>query len=414
MSGNRRSPASPGSVKKGMAVLFTVLLLSVTLMVRSQGNTGQPGGAPESYPAGSGSLDRARSLVLAEEFNKAIMLYAELVAEDTLNSSLSAEFAYALALEGVYDGALARLDRVWSMSDTPADAGYFASQVFSLMGYDDLAGEFIKKYGNSAPAWVAASAAGLLEAHRNVAQGTPLSGESDVVLKFKNANRLAARNSNMQSLALFEEIIREYPEEYLPYVGYSIALENAGLTAKAAQAVEKALDLAVEKEKGDEVINMLNQRLARISSLQETSAGVGETKAVSATGDTKRYMAYAGGMISQSYINLNARLGIYKKGVGSTSLDLGFGGASGAGALTIGMTTYVRQKVLVGGTGVEVGFGGGTTALNLHFSAGLSFMNREKSASWDIFLDGRQTVVPKGSPTTVGFSFGRSIYFGKR
>jgi hypothetical protein len=41
-------------------------------------------------------------------------------------------------------------------------------------------------------------------------------------------------------------------------------------------------------------------------------------------------------------------------------------------------------------------------------------MNRKRSASFDVFLDGQQPLAPKGAATVLGMSVGRSVYFGKR
>ena len=69
------------------------------------------------------SLNQMRQLVLAEKFSEAIPEYAKMI-EDQANAKgyhkgvdgdLLAEYAYVLALCGMYDGALLNLDRALSI-----------------------------------------------------------------------------------------------------------------------------------------------------------------------------------------------------------------------------------------------------------------------------------------------------------
>ncbi len=69
-----------------------------------------PGSPEKTGP----SLDAARAYIISEDFGKAVSAYAVLLQKDSASISLNAEYAYALALNGIYDAALARLDRVWT------------------------------------------------------------------------------------------------------------------------------------------------------------------------------------------------------------------------------------------------------------------------------------------------------------
>ena len=104
------------------------------------------------------------------------------------------------------------------------------------MGYDDIATEFWKPSDNSKiPAWIALNSNTLLEKYKSkLTWHTKKQVVMELVAKFKLANELIAKHSYFQSLAYFHEIIDVLPNEYLPYAGYSIALEKAGAIEKSA------------------------------------------------------------------------------------------------------------------------------------------------------------------------------------
>lgn len=364
------------------------------------------------------SLDAARAYIISEDFNKAVSAYAVLLQKDSASISLNAEYAYALALNGIYDAALARLDRVWTSNSRSMDVNFFTSQVFALMGYDMLAIEFGKMIGaGSTPVWISSAAPGFLQNYSDRMPGDNMSEDGDVVADFKRANRLTAQNYNLMSIAMFEGIITGYPGEYLPYVGSSIALEKAGLYEKSAQALEQALAIIGDKPEHQEARQMLETRLTDIRG-KSSIAGKTSTTILPSTAKPdatgRRMLAYAGGMFSPSYLSLTGRIGTFISGAGSLSADLGVTSSGGGASLNLGVMNFFRQKIFAGGYGVGVGFGGGSTTFNVKMSVGFSIMNKEKSSSWDIFFDGQQPIAPKGSATIVGMSIGRSVYFGSR
>ncbi len=94
-----------------MSILVAIFLLpAVTIYCRVSGSVNM--GSVEAEDRSGPALDAARAFVIAEDFGHAVSAYASLVKKDTANVSLNAEYAYALALNGIYDGALARLDPV--------------------------------------------------------------------------------------------------------------------------------------------------------------------------------------------------------------------------------------------------------------------------------------------------------------
>lgn len=372
-------------------------------------------GAP-GLPAPA-SLENARMLLLTENISNAVVEYARLIASDSGSVSLNSEYAYALALCGVYDAALIRLDRIWSRKYSNPDAGYLASQVFQLMGHKQLSGEFWKETDNmKAPVWISAKAPSLLQKYGKKSPASGFANHDDLVAGFKRANRLAAQNALLRSIALFEEITTRYPQEYLPLVGYSIALERAGLLLKSAQVLETALSLTGNSAEEAETKQFLSQRLtavrAKINTIKPQPA-MAAAPAKSLEKKVKPMMAYAGGMIHPDYLNFNLRYGYFISAKGNLSMNLGWTGNSGGLYSNVGLLYYQRQKVFVAGLGLSGSFGNGTSVFYLKMSPGLSFMNKKKSASWDIFWD-VQVPFSKKYATTAGFSIGRSFYFGNR
>lgn len=408
----------PGKQKVRCAFLFMTALFLSTVTLHARGyDIDEPAVVNITDKAGP-SLGAARESIISEDFSKAVSEYASLVQKDPENVSLNAEYAYALALSGIYDAALARLDRIWLANSGSGDVNFFASQVFALMGYEMLAVEFGKKIeAGSVPAWIASAAFELLDKYSDKIPGNSMSEAGDVVTDFQRANRLTAQNYNLMSVAMFEGIITGYPDEYLPYVGSSIALEKAGMYEKSIEAMEQALARIGDKPEVQEARQALETRLADmkgkyIAGAKNSSTSLAASNSQDARG--RRMLAYGGGMFSTSYLSLTGRFGTFISGASSISADLGVTSSGGATSLSIGAMNFFRSKIFAGGFGAGFGFGGGSTTFSIKVSVGLSIMNKENNASWDIFLDGQQPVSPKGSATRVGFSIGRSVYFGSR
>jgi tetratricopeptide (TPR) repeat protein len=397
--------------------IFLIMLAMLLPAVKVYGRVDDDKSSGKPDKAGP-SLNAARAFIISEDFSKAVSTYAVLLQKDSASASLNAEYAYALALNGIYDAALARLDRVWTPNSGSTDVNFFTSQVFALMGYDLLAVEFGNKIAaGSTPAWISSAAPGFLQSYADRMPGDNMSENGDVVADFKRANRLTAQNYNLMSIAMFEGIITGYPGEYLPYVGSSIALEKAGMYEKSAQAMEQALAVIGDNPDQQETRQMLEARLTDIrgkSSTEGKNSSTNLTATAKPDAKGRRMLAYAGGMISPSYLSLTGRFGTFISKAGSLSADIGVSSSGGGASLNLGVMNFFRQKIFAGGYGLGVGFGGGSTTFNIKISVGFSIMNKDKSSSWDIFFDGQQPLAPEGSATVVGMSIGRSMYFGSR
>jgi len=365
----------------------------------------------------SSSNEKARNLILAENINEAIASYAQLISKDSTNATLLAEDAYALALGGIYEAALMRLDRCWSLGANSPDVNYFTGQVFALMGYNDITNEIWKsseKY--KTPEWIAPKAPKLLEKYKTKTPNLSIKSREELIAKFKLANELASKNSYFQSIALFHEIINLYPNEYLPYVGYSITMEKTGALEKSAQTIEKAISLIENNPENKEKKQFLEQRLVSVKQKMTllpagSLPGLYQMKVLETA--RPQMMAYVGGTASPSLTSLNCRIGYYISGSTNGSLDFGITNTAGASSTNLGLSVYDRKNSYVYGTGFMMTSGNGSTAYYLKISMGFSKMNKNRTSSLDIFLDVNYGL-GKGALTTFGLSVGESIYFGKR
>jgi tetratricopeptide (TPR) repeat protein len=368
-------------------------------------------------PIENNAKEKARNFILSENINDAIATYAQLLAKDSVNSALLAEDAYALALGGVYDAALMRLDRIWFIGADSPDENFYTAQVFALMGYDDLAGEFWKTSDkNKTPAWISSKSAILLQKFKRKFQSSDEVTSEKLKANFKHANELADKKSYFQSIAAFRKIITVCPNEYLPYVGYSISLEQTGALEKSAQNLKTALSLIGDKAEDKEMKQLIEQQLVSVvgkMSLLPIGTMPGFPPSSSLDIKQPQMMAYAGGMMGSSTKSLNGRIGYYISQSSNASLDFGSSNSSGNSYTNLGLSVYNRKNSFVSGGGLLLSKGAESTTLYLKLSVGFSKMNQNRTSSLDIFLDVNKGL-GEGAYSTWGLSLGKSIYFGKR
>lgn len=387
------------NIKVGVILLFSFLFAFT-------GNV-----LPSPLPSGtkSGAIEDARSLLLNEDFNAAIVEYGRLVSEDTANSALNSEFAYALALGGIYDAALSQLDRTRAFVAVTAETEFFSAEVLGLMGFEGLASEFRAYFvkGNT-PAWISSKAPEFHDRYRRTTIIAP-SG-TEIADMFKQANIFAARNSVLQSIAMFEEITTLYPAEYLPYLGYSIALEKAGLLNSSEEALRNAIEIIGQDAEQQDAREVFERRLSALEGKAEAVPQVISTTANETF--SPRMMAYGGGYVASSFISLNAKAGVFFTEENYATIEGGMTNSGNNMYASLGMSFYDRKGIYVMGAGITTNIG--TTAMfYAKISVGLSFMNKSRTSSFDIFLDGKAPL-KKGYPTMMGLSIGQSFYFGNR
>ncbi len=363
----------------------------------------------------SSPREKARNLIINDNINKSIVAYANLVALDSLNSLLLAEDAYVLALGGIYDAALYRLDRSWSLGVKSSEVNFFTSQVFALMGYQDLAEEFWKESAkNKTPKWISSNHNQLLFKYKRKFSNRIVLSREELISKFKIANALASQNLYFQSIALFQELTYYYPDEYLPFVGYSITLEKAGALFQSAKKIEKAISLIGNNQEEQAKKQVLIQRLNTINNItNKLPENFLPGFNLPQNDNRAQTMIYAGGMVAPSFANLNLRMGYFISGSSNASVNFGYTNRNDVSYTDFGLSIYTRNKSFVTGAGLLVNSGGGTTVSYLKLSVGISLMNKNRTSSFDSFLDVNQGL-KKGSINTWGLSVGTTLYFGKR
>lgn len=391
---------------------------------------------PKVY--GAVSIDNARALILDEMINEGIATYAQLYERDTTNVALIAEYAYALALGGLYDASSIYLDRIRSIGFTapPAttsvyqkqknkikgpevtsmDAFFYASQIFALMEYYDLSEELWKQTDdNNAPEWIASAASYFLQKYKGKSDKNIQRSRQNLVDDFKRANLLASQYAYFQSIALFQKITDQYPDEYLPYVGYSIVLSRIGFLNKSVEELKKAISLVKDKPNQDETLKQLGNQLSSISqklALQNKNRVSSNEFSDQNNIYKPQMMAYVGGSIGSSYTSLNGRVGFFMTNSINAAFDAGVSSTSGVASTNLGVSCYMRDKRYVYGGGLVANLGNGSSVFYYKVSLGLSFMR--KKSSLDIFLDCKAPLKKDASSTIVSLSLGQSVYFGNR
>jgi tetratricopeptide (TPR) repeat protein len=365
----------------------------------------------EDLTPNNSSNEKGKNLLLGGNINEAIAVYA-LLAQNSTNATLIAEYAYALALGGIYDAALINLDRIGNQTDA-SEVSYFTAQVFALMGYDDIAAEFWKPSASSKiPAWIALNSDALSAKYKCSLPRNRKTSREELIAKFKLANELVTNHSYLQSIALFHEIIDLLPNEYLPYAGYSVSLEKVGALEKSAQMVEKALTLVGDHPEDFEKKQFLENRLAAIKG-KTVPLPTDNFKFQKNVLDAKhpQMMAYGGGMIAPSSFSLIVRIGRFVTDKSNVSCNLGITNSSDGGTLgNLGLSYYDRYHAFIYGVGL-------TTSGNnwsIVYSGGVSLkLKKLKDRTIDIFLDFNQGL-SSGSPFSTNISFGVPFYFGTR
>jgi len=351
-------------------------------------------------------LNKPRDFILKDQIPQAIQAYAQLANKNDVEPVVLLEYAYALALGGIYDGALMNLDRAKLSGASLGKNYFFAGQIFALMGFNRPAIDLLMQ--SSVPRWIYSKYDELYKEHQS---STFISREKDMETAFRRANYLVANGMNFQAIALFEQIIEKSPDEYLFHVGYSIPLEKVGLRKLAADEMKSGISLLPAQKQNNNVKSAFNERLTQLNQKSDTK----QIKQPEAQGMKSQGMIYVGGSASSSYTSINGRFGLFFTNSFNASFDLGVSNDINNNFTTtsVGLSAYQRLgKVFV----IGVGFSDqitDTDNMSINPSIGLSFMNKERTSSWDIFFN-MYCPIADNANYLYGFSIGKSFYFGKR
>lgn len=315
-----------------------------------------------------------------------------------VSGDLLAEYAYALALHHDFEAALVNIDRARMVGTKYGD--FYAAQILTLMGYNDAAGQLMRQA--KVPEWINGIYQGLNEKYKTTASINR--DAPDTALK--RANRLAAIRQTIQSMALFEELAAIYPNTYIIYVDYSTVWESLGYYAYAAQLLQKGIGMMSQEQTENKQI--FQKHLTKVNSqvaMIENAPWIRKLLGM----DPPKLMTYAGASLAKDSYMFNGRMGLYTSNRFSTSLNLGLGYVGEQFSGDVGVSAYKTWKIFVGGLGFADRFSTSDNTFNLTASAGLSFLNKKQTSSFDIMVTGYFPLT--GGDCSYNISIGKTIYF---
>lgn len=350
-------------------------------------------------------IDNARQLVLTGSLKEAICEYSQAIKEEMqsrnagrgVSGELLAEYAYALALNHDFEVALLNIDRARELG---TDSGnFFVCQILLIMGYNDTANQFYSKEDKT-PDWIA-------EKYETLNQQYATEYFSSIVNPqnaLKQADKLVSANQHIQAIAIYEKLIKSYPNENIIYIGYSTLWESLGKYSYAAVQLQKGLEL-MKKNVGDtEREKIYSDHLLRLKAATPTDLGLKE-------------MVYVGAIIAKDNYSVNCRAGFYTKKHFSLTMNLSIGYGNNSFNSYIGYSSYKIINCFMVGSGFGLRIinsfePGAKTICTLDFtpSIGLTFLNKAQTSSFDITF-GVNMPITKNATWGYNLSFGKTFYF---
>lgn len=347
----------------------------------------------------------ARKLLCQGKMNEAIISYSDLIecekalrsAGRSVDGNHVAEYAYVLALNGFYDGALVNIDLARNLHASTAD--FFTGQILKVMGYDELAQGFDSKA--TPPDWIAGSYQVLYDRFRSAAS----IDVSDYSASLQRANTLSSSGQDIQALVILESLGRQFPKYYLPWVSQSALWEIFENVSYAAKTLSTGLSLY--SEDGSEKRKVYADHL---SSLEQQLYAIGSSKWKSFLNKYEpRPMLYVGGSAGKGFFSINSRLGVYTNNNISLSANIGYA-YSGSSSFSIGLSGYKTWGVFLAGFGISDSVSKDSNTFSVSPLAGLSFLDKSGNSSYDITLS-LDLSFSKGAHLGYTLSFGRTFYF---
>lgn len=359
------------------------------------------------YPTNIELSNTSKVDIKQGKIERAINTYAMLInqgkaqrnAGHGVSGELLAEYAYALALHHDFDAALMNIDRARMVGTKYGD--FYAAQVLHVMGYKDAAEQLMKQA--KVPEWIKDDYHGLNRKYITVAS----INRDEPSVALKRANKLAANKQTIQAMALFEELALLYPNTYIIYIDYSTIWESLGYYGYASQLLQKGIELMPKEQEENRLV--FANHLARVNTIKAKHENASWLKRMLGMNPPKM-MTYIGMSAAKDMFSLNGRLGIYTSNRFSASLNLGMSYISEQMSGNIGLSAYKTWGIFVVGLGINDQFTEHTSIFSLAPSAGLSFLNKKQTSSFDIMFNG---YVPFSSDQKFSYSIsvGKTIYF---
>jgi tetratricopeptide (TPR) repeat protein len=353
--------------------------------------------------------DKARNELLEKEnIGEAIKLYTLAVERNQkkhrYEPDLLGEYAYALALGGVYDNALMQLDRArlyYTNKINTNDMNNYIAWVFELMGYEDLAEGFNRMITNGKPYWIKDEQRSHL---KQKFQQISHINHDDIETAFKRANFLAANGMLLQSAALFRELLKEYPEGFVLYAGYSIVLEKLGFMSLAKDAMSTSLKYIPSDSDFVETRTAFHGRFNNLQRSKDKKRP---------TSGQNGWMLYLGGFATLESGGLSSRFGIYT--VKNLNFSADFGLSFSAEDILANLGTSIYKNVIGRRTDLMFGISLGTqlgTSYSLYTAQSIGI--RFKPFYTDIYFNLNHSTSFNNYYLGCSITIGQSIYFGKR
>lgn len=354
----------------------------------------------------SNLTNEARVCLKMGDVDKALVTYSQAVEQKQAQRSggkgvkgdLLAEYGYSLALHHDFEAALMNIDRARMVGTKYGD--FYAAQVLALMGYTDAAQQLMQLA--KVPDWINGVYQGLNDKYKTTASINRDTPETAL----KRANRLAANRQTIQAIALFEELAAIYPDAYIIYVDYSTVWESIGCFAYAAQLLQKGISLMPEDQ--NEAKQVFGNHLQKINAMNVQMVNAPWIRKMIGMGAPK-LMTYAGASLAKDMYMLNGRMGFYTSNKFSASFDIGMGYAGSQFSGNVGVSAYKTWGFFVGGLGLADRFSKDNNTFNFTTTAGLTFLNKKQTSSFDIMVTGYFPVT--GGNCSYSISIGKTIYF---
>lgn len=350
----------------------------------------------------------AQTLIRQERFENALFLYKELidsaqakrVVGREMEGDLLAEYAYALALNHNFELALMYIDRSWALAAKNRD--FYTSNILFLMGHKEAASQFAQKSG--VPSW----AKGFYDEYNEKYTVNGTIGTGNAENDMKRAYMLTANNQYIQAIALYEELIRQYPSVGVLYINESAALEKTGKLDYAATLLKKGISLTPVTSTLSSDKLVYENHLQKIESSAFKLTHPTWLQHLFGT-ETPKMMIYGGAGLGASQYTLNARAGVYTSNRISGSLNLGLTHANEELAYNLGLAGYKTINIFMFGVGINNMITKEYKIWNLAPSVGITLMNEAQTTSYDLTLSFN---IPFSKDKTLSYSItlGRTIY----
>jgi tetratricopeptide (TPR) repeat protein len=347
--------------------------------------------------AASAPREEARALLKKGERAAALRKYVEL-ASSSADAELSAEYALALASDGLPEAALWELDRALLLDATNDQVLYACSTLLAALGHKDPAAELARP----SPGWV--GGATLLAPGSLTRRNDQYPAATDYKDELVNANVLLGQARYATAVDRLARLTARHPREPMGWAAYSIALEKLGAYKTSARMAANELPLVSDAD--PETRALLTERQAELVSRPRA----GPLKANEAL--KGMFTAYAGGGISRASGTTDYAFNLQAGKFVTDRLNLGVGtGYAKATDFSIGVTGRYHQPIpgetpvnLTGGARID--YVSSPSTFSILLSPGASYFIRESSI--DAFLDVGVVGSQKG---VVTFSLGYTLYF---